>query len=258
MKLSIGKISVMGVLLATALLTVSVAQDRPSGDDLENTVDRTVATRQATQKEKDDWAAEKAELTRRYRAARASVDWLEQRKATETGRVEALEAVVVELSRRLAEADRLEESIQDTLTVLLDRLDTSVKRSLPFLPRERRLRLETVASELARPDVTPAEKLRRLLEALQIETGYASSVEIYQDEITVSGQPVFADILRIGRLALFWRTPDGGRVGHFDQAAGSWLELPGREKRNIGLAMEMATRRRPFEIIALPLGRIAP
>jgi small-conductance mechanosensitive channel len=247
-----------GAMLCLVAAAVGLAQDPPSGQDLKNAVDDAVTTRQETQQQKNQWAEEKAELTRRYRAAQSSVDWLTERRAAETARAEALEQVVAELERRLAEADRLEGSIQDTLMVLQGRLVRSVEQGLPFLADERRQRLDLVAAELARPDVDSAEKLRRLLEALQIEAGFASSIEVYQDEITVADQLMYADILRMGRLALFWRTPDGSRVGHFDQAAGQWTELPGSQKRNIGLAMEMATRMRPFEVIDLPLGRIAP
>ena len=248
-----------GVFLLALLCSPGVpAQDQPTGKDLKDTVDQAVTTRQATQEQKDQWAEEKAALEQRYLAAKANVAWLEERKAAETARAVSLEAVVGELGRRLDEADRLESSIQDTLMVLLGRLDASVERGLPFLAAERATRLDLVRAELARPDVDPAEKLRRFLEALQIEAGFAANIEVYQDEITIGGVKMYADILRLGRLALFWRTPDGSRVGLFDQAAGQWAELPGSEKRGIGLAIEMATRMRPFEVIELPLGRIAP
>lgn len=250
----------LAVLLAGFCLAATPvpAQNPGSGQEIRNTVDGTVTTRLDTQQQQDRWADEKAELTRRYRAAQASVAWLGERKAADTARAEALEGVIAELERRLAEADRLEGSIQDTLTALLGRLDASVGRGLPFLAEERRLRLQLVAGELARPDVESGEKLRRLLEAMQIEAGFASSIEVYQDQINVDGQDLYADILRLGRLALFWRTPDDQRVGHFDQAAGRWTGLPDREKRNIIQAMEMATRMRPFAVIELPLGRITP
>lgn len=250
--------SLLGGLFFLLLAAGAAAQETPASQDVKETVDQTIETRQSTQQQKDQWSREKAALVQRYRAARAGVDWLTERKAAEMRRVQALESAVAELQRRLDETDRLESSIQDTLTVLLGRLEDQVDRGLPFLATEREQRLQLVAEELARPDVTSAEKLRRLLEAMQIEAGFASNIEVYQAEITVDGQPMFADILRVGRLALFWRTPDGSRVGHFDQAAGRWSELPGSEKRNIGLAMEMATRMRPFAVIELPLGRIAP
>jgi len=215
-----------------------------------------IDTRQETQSRQDSWSEEKAELAQRYRAAAASVAWLTGRKAEEAAKAKALDDRVAELDRRLGEADRLEGSMQDTLMVIFHRLEESIAGSLPFLPEERETRLNWVGDELVRPDVTSAEKLRRLLEALQVEAGYASSVEVYQDMIGIADEEIHADVLRIGRVALFWRTPDGDRVGHFDPSAGLWAELPGGAKRRIGLAMEMAARMRPIELIDLPLGRI--
>ena len=233
------------------------ARAQTSGD-LQETVQSAVSTRQDTQLRLDDWAEEKAGLTSRYRSALAGVEWLGRRKSEETEKLDALEARIAEMSRRLSEAQRLESSIQDSLMVILVKLEDSVRHGLPFLPRERALRLGSVRQDLIQPHIPPAEKLRRLLEALQIEAGYASTVEVYQDRIGIDGQEVHADILRLGRLSLFWRTPDGDRVGHFDRAQGRWIELSGGYERAIARAMEMATRMRPMELIDLPLGRIQP
>ena len=138
------------------------------------------------------------------------------------------------------------------------RLEESVATSLPFLPAERELRLASLSSELVRPDVASGEKLRRLMEALQVEASYGASVEVYQDQISLAGVDLNADVLRLGRVALFWSTPDGSRVGTYDQATNQWTELSDGENRTIAMAMEMATRQRPMELIAMPLGRINP
>lgn len=245
------------VVLLAGILGLA-AQPAAAQDDLRETVDRTVEARQETQRDLDAWAVEKAALEQRYRTARDRVAWLGGRRDEEAARLTALEARLAELERRLAEADRLEASVQDSLMGVLARLEETVDRGLPFLPRERALRLESLRAELDRPDVEAAEKLRRLLEALQVEAGYAASVEIYQDEIAVAGTPLHADILRLGRLSLFWRTPDGRRAGCFDRAAGGWVELGAGPRRAIARAMEMAARTRPVELLALPLGRIVP
>jgi hypothetical protein len=235
---------------------VSLAQSE--SDRARQAAEAAIDTRQATQQERDAWGDEKAALVARYRNAKANVEWLTDRQGEEQARTDALAARIAELERRLAEAGRLESSMQDTLQVIHDRLADSVQRSLPFLPAERRQRLDSLAGELVRPDVASGEKLRRLLEALQVEAGYAATVEVYQDRIVVDGQDLHADILRLGRVALFWRTPDGERVGTWDPSVGQWVVLPDREDRPIALAMEMATRRRPVGITSLPLGRIAP
>jgi hypothetical protein len=230
--------------------------DGDAGGDARGDTEQAIETRQQTQERQDEWVEEKSDLVRRFKSATAGVRWLQVRKAEESAKARALDDRVTELRRRLGEADRLEGSMQDTLMVIYHRLEESVAASLPFLPDERRLRLAAVGDELVRPDVTSAEKLRRLLEALQVEAGYASSVEVYQDMIEIENEQIHVDVLRLGRVALFWRTPDGDRVGNFDPASGRWNELPGGAKRRIGLAMEMAAKMRPVELIDLPLGRI--
>ncbi|MBU8869778.1 MAG: DUF3450 domain-containing protein [Gemmatimonadales bacterium] len=252
-----------GVLLLAVILNCGLSGAEHSAfaqeaGDLQETVQEAVSTRQDTQISQDVWAEQKADLTARYRAAQANVDWLLGRRSEEGEKVAALEGRIAEMGRRLTEAKRLESSIQDSLIVILVKLEETVRAGSPFLPEERALRLSSVRRDLVQPDVPSAEKLRRLLEALQVEAGYASTVEVYQDRIEIDGQDVHADILRLGRLSLFWRTPDGDRVGHYDRAADCWMELSGRHVRAITRAMEMATRMRPMELIDLPLGRIKP
>lgn len=249
-----GLILLVAVCLVAA---VALAQDS-AADRARQATDQAIAARQQTQAKQDAWSDEKVALVARYRAAKTKVTWLAKRQSEEEAQVVATEARVAELARRLDEADRLESSMQDTLQVIYDRLADSVRESAPFLPAERKDRLASLAAELVRPDVAAGEKLRRLLEALQVEADYVATVEVYQDQIMVAGTEVHADILRVGRVALFWRTPNGDRVGTFDQAARHWTELPSRAKRSIARAVEMATRTRPVEISELPLGRIAP
>ncbi len=234
-----------------------LAQEKGAGKAAaESNTEEALQNRQLTQQELDQWSADKAALVGRLRSARANVQWLQERKVAESARVQSLDERIAELGRRLDEADRLESSMQDTLLVILNRVEEVNQRGLPFLPEERDNRLLMVRGELARPDFTAAEKLRRVLEVLQIEADYANKVEVYQGPIEVDGQVIHADILRLGRLAIFWQTPDRQRVGAFDQASGQYVELPASEKRNIGRAIEMATRMRPVELIDLPLGKI--
>jgi hypothetical protein len=247
------RLAVLGLIVAAV---TGFAQSTPQ--QLEQTVDGTVGIQQQTQKLQDDWDVEKAALLARYRAAKQQVDYLSERERAQGEKAAALDERIDELERRFAESTRLSESIQDTLGVIFQRLQAWVSQDLPFLPREREARLASVKEDLARPDITAAEKLRRLLEALQIEAVYGGTVEVYNDRITVGGEELFVELLRVGRLSLFWRTPDGNRVGQYDPVARRYVLLPGKYNRNIMRAIEMASRLRPVELIALPLGRIRP
>jgi hypothetical protein len=250
------------VLLAALSLTMLagaaslLAQSESS--KLKQTVDKTVGIQKETQQSQDQWKKEKAELEARYRAARVNVNFLSERKSVEEKRLRALEENIAEMERRLEEADRLSLTIQDTLNAVLNRLEDWVDRDLPFLMEERESRIAYLKKELVQPDVSDADKLRRLLEALQIEMNYGSTVEVTQQKIELEGEELFVDLLRVGRISVFWRTPDGKRCGEFDRGSRKWIELPGKHNRRIGVAMDMATRMRPVELLSLPLGRIEP
>ncbi len=241
--------------LAVALAAAPRAQEAKK---LGETVDKTVDTQQGTQKQQEGWAAEQAALTARYRTAKATIDYLEKRKQYEESEVNALESGIAELERRLVESDKLNESLQDTLNAVVGRLETFVKSDVPFLMEERNARLVSIKEEIARPDATGAEKLRRVLEALQVEANYGNTVEVYQEQIKVGDEQIFGDILRIGRVSVYWRTPDGKRVGEYDRAQHAWVELDGKYVRPVNMTVEMATRIRPTEVVELPLGRIQP
>jgi hypothetical protein len=235
---------------------ITYAQTEP--EDLGGTVDGTIEIERDTQEKQDIWASEQAELQARYRTAKANVGYLSERRAAETQKAAALQENVAELRRRLEESQRLQDSLADTLSVILERLEKWVARDLPFLPEERAMRLDLLRQELAKPDIPGSDKLRRLLETLQIEAAYGGTIEVHQDQIQMGAEELFVDVLRLGRISVFWRTPDGKRMGEFDRATGEWVELPDKYARSVGLALDMAARIRPVELVALPLGRIQP
>lgn len=248
------------MILIAGLLSAGWAargQDKPAAAARRD-VDAALAADRAAQQSRSDWETERRTLRSRHDGLQTDVGHLERRITREAAAVAALEAKATELRRRLVEADRLTDNLEDTLVVLLDRLVAEVDADLPFLPDERQRRLATLRGDLDHPDTPAAEKLRRVLEAYQIEASYGGTVELVTDVIDLDGREIHAEILRVGRLALFWRTPDGARSGTWDPAAGAWVTLDRRHHRALGQAIDMASRRRPVEIIGLPIGRIEP
>ncbi len=247
------------VLFAGAALTVTGgAAAQSKGTDLKKMVDSTITIDRETQKRQEQWASERAELVARYKTAKASLEFLSPKKSAAEERLAGVESAIAGLERNLTESKRLEYSLSDTLNTIYGGLESRVRSDLPFLPAERTGRLAALKEDLNQPALSGAEKLRRLLEALQVETGYGNNVEVTQERIALGSDSLFVDLMRIGRISLFWRTTDGERIGEYDRAANRWIELPDNYRRDIGLAMDMATRMRPVEIITLPIGRIRP
>ena len=223
---------------------------------LSDTVAKTVETQQQTQKKQEAWAEEKSDYAARYRAAKAQVDYLEKTKAFEEKEVSSLDTGIAELERRMVESAKLKDNLEDSLNVVVNRLDEWVKQDIPFLAKERSDRLASVREAIAKPEVTGAEKLRRVLEALQVEANYGNTVDVSQERIKVGSDEISADVIRIGRVSVYWRSPDGKRVGEFDRASKQWVELDKKYLNSIADVREMVMRLRSTKVITLPLGRI--
>lgn len=226
------------------------------GKSLGETVARTVETQQQTQKKQEAWAEEKSDYAARYRAAKAQVDYLEKTKAFEEKEVGSLDAGIAELERRMVESAKLKDNLEDSLNVVVNRLDGWVKQDIPFLVQERSDRLASVREAIAKPEVTGAEKLRRVLEALQVEANYGNTVDVSQERIKVGNEEISADVIRIGRVSVYWRSPDGKRVGEYDRASKQWVEMDKKYLNSIADVREMVMRLRSTKVITLPLGRI--
>lgn len=247
--------------LATAGLLVAAttagAQTAAGPDSLAATVGKTVETAKQTQAKLDDWSKDRKELDLRYRNAKSNLSYLQERLARETERAAALDHDVAELQRSLDESTRLKEGIADTMRVVLSWLESAVAADLPFLPEERQARLANLHKLMAQEDAESAEKLRVLLEAMLVEAQYGATVEVAPAEVVVDGQTIHAEVLRIGRLAIYWRSPDGKRVGTWDPARRAWTELPASYNRVIAHSIEIAAKRRANELVSLPIGRIS-
>jgi len=225
-------------------------------DQLQKKVTQTIEIRQQTQKKEDAWAGKKAELMARYRSLKANQDHLEKFKLKTESALSSQNARLAEVERKIKESARIRKELQSYLESAVAQLEEFIKKDLLFLPKERSARLASIEETLARPDKPAAEKYRRVMEAFQIEAEYGRTVEVYQDTIDLNGQSVLMDIMRLGRLSLFCQTPDGRMVGHYDRAAGRWVSLPSKYRREINKAVDMARRQRTIDLVRLPIGRI--
>ena len=254
--------------LIIAMLLTLVGTREPGWADapidplgIHQTESEAIAVSQQTQQAEDRWAEEKIALQRRYRSLQSDEERLARQHTALLAQVTALKNRQAEAERTMAETARVQAELQAHLEVLMQRLETHIDRDLPFLPDERQQRMAEIKTVLVQPDTTIAERSRRVMEAVKVETEYGQTVEVYQQRIPIgdpdADQRIMADILRVGRLALFWRSPDGKRVGHWDRVAKRWTPLSDSYRRTINDAMEMALKRRTIDMVNLPLGRIA-
>ena len=84
----------------------------------------------------------------------------------------------------------------------------------------RKDRMEHLKGMMADAGVSAAEKYRRLLEAYQIEIEYGRTMAAYTGQLEDGRK---AEYVRVGRVALMYRTEDGTESGYWDKDQKKWV-----------------------------------
>ena len=175
-----------------------------------------------------------------------------------------IELLDTQLGGQAEEINLLRTSINDVAVVerqilplllrMVDTLDAFIVRDIPFLPEEREQRVEKLRLLLGRSDVTVAEKSRRVFEAFQIETDYGRTIEGYTGKLALEGATYDAEFLRIGRLALLYKTVGSENVGRWDPNSRSWQALSNSPwQRMIRDGLSVARQEVAPQLIHIPL-----
>ena len=232
------------------------ANEKPIEGQVTRPVHDAVKIRQAIQKEEEKWRGEQERLLARYEQLQGEHTRLQ---ATHDELQENIRSTRQRISRKekeLADIEQISSRIEPFLGESVETLRRQLTEDLPFLPEERHRRVDRLAEMLTDPDVAVSEKYRKIMEAWLVEAEYGNTIEVYQQTIAIEGKEVLVNIFRLGRISLFFQTLDRDRCGFFDVSAKAWQMLPVAYNRAIGTAIEIGTKRRPAELLSLPLGRI--
>lgn len=159
----------------------------------------------------------------------------------------------VSLEQQLLEIDVTQREIVPLMLRMLEYLDAFVGFDLPFLPDERQARLTRLNALMVRADITTAEKFRQVLETYQIESDYGRTIEAYRAGLVVENQERPVDFLRLGRVALFYQSLDGGETGIWNQATKSWDDISDEYTKAIRDGLRIARKEAAPNLLTLPI-----
>ncbi|MCF8034603.1 MAG: DUF3450 domain-containing protein [Desulfarculaceae bacterium] len=245
----------LGALVLCASLAALGAA--PPASQVQQQSRQAVGQRQQAQKARDAWAGPRAKLADDIEAAEKELKLISAQRVKAEAYLAGQRAKVAELRRRLAEMARIRAELEPLLDASLARLDAFVAGDLPFLAAERTARLKALAHTLNDYDASLAAKARRLLEALEIEARFGSTVSVEEAEMELGGARRRVRLLRLGRLALFALEPEGKAAWRWDRAGQAW-QPQAEYARELNLAAEIAQRRRVVSLVELPVGLAPP
>jgi len=181
------------------------------------------------------------EMLTKYRRTLEDTQSNERYNAHLTEQVVSQRNEIASINQQLATIETTSRDVFPLMEKMVNTLEQFVSLDMPFRIDERKKRVQTLQGLLDRADVTVSEKYRRILEAYQIEMEYGRTLDEYEDRIGEGDNAVAVDVVRLGRVALLYRRPDGKDAGYWNKGENKWVSDPVTEK-DVALALRVARK----------------
>lgn len=120
---------------------------------------------------------------------------------------------------RKAGAD--EKALEPVLATVIDELRLHIETGLPFKRAERLAALDEVAQQMSSGILSASRAANRLWRFYEDEIRLTRENGLYRQSIAVDGESLLSDVVRLGMMAMYFRTPDE-RYGMAQQSAEGW------------------------------------
>jgi len=191
-------------------------------------------------------------LEDQYRAINKEIDGLKVYNRLMRAQVEGQMATLEDIGLSMDQVDVINRQIFPLMERMIDGLDQSVKVDVPFLMDERTGRVNNLKEIMGRSDVSVAEKFRKVMEAYQIENDYGTTIEDYKQSLTIDGATRAFNMLRIGRIGLYFQSDDTKITGRWDNSARTW-EIDNSARNEVRKGLRVARQLIAPELINIPV-----
>ena len=101
--------------------------------------------------------------------------------------------------------------------------------------------------------VAVSEKFSQVFRAFQIENEYGRTMETYPTTIQIDGIDRKVDILKVGRIALVYQTPDGAETGMFNPGTRKYESVDNSYQASVRQGIRMARQQASIDMLSLPV-----
>ena len=186
-------------------------------------------------------------LYERLEAARQQNEQLEKDIAAQRHSLGLLQA-------DFSKAETIQRRFAPLLREMAETLVEFVRLDIPFQRAQRLEEAERLLELVERGDLELPEKFRRVMEAYRIEADHNKTIASYPGaRLELQGRPIHVELLRVGRLMLYYRSPDGSQSGYWDKQARRWRSLPEAYLPALERALRVARRQAAPELLPLPV-----
>jgi hypothetical protein len=239
-------------LVATSFIAVSGSVLAQTVDEVLQAEDRRLNLAQQSQERINTIVEGTRSLEDQYRAINKEIDGLKVYNRLMSAQTSGQTAVLEDIALSMDQVDVINRQIFPMMERMIDGLDQSVKLDVPFLMEERTERVDKLREIMERSDVSVAEKFRKVMEAYQIENDYGTSSEYYTQSLTLDDATRSYNILRIGRIGLYFQSDDAKITGRWDNTQRTWV-MDKSARSDIRTGIRMAKQLIAPVLIVIPV-----
>ena len=239
-------------LLVTSFLILSINVSSQLDSVMDENKGRTQAAA-VSQAKIDSTQIKTDKASTEYKSVSKQIEGLKVYNAQKRKQIRRQVERMREIEKTMKYASVLQRQIPPLARRMHAGLEQFVALDLPFSSGERTERLKFIQDALDNPTVSPAEKLRQVLEGFDIEAEYGRKIDTYKDTILIGDQERDVNILRVGRLVLAYQTSDLDRTGIWNKETKSWENLPGRYRGVVRDGISMAKKLKTVDMLELPV-----
>ena len=237
---------------ATAVIAISGSVFAQSVDQILQADQRRLNLAQQSQERINTVVEGTRSLEDQYRAINKEIDGLKVYNRLMRAQVDGQTATLEDIGLSMDQVDVINRQIFPLMERMIDGLDQSVKLDVPFLMEERQGRVADLKAIMERSDVSVAEKFRKVMEAYQIENEYGWTSEYFTQTLTLDGVTRSFNMLRIGRIGLYFQSDDARVTGRYDISNREWV-MDDSARNEIRKGLRMARQLIAPELISIPV-----
>jgi uncharacterized protein (DUF885 family) len=188
-----------------------------------------------------------------YRAINKEIDGLKVYNRLMKAQTDGQGATLEEIALSLEQVDVINRQIFPLMERMIDGLEQSIALDIPFLLEERQKRVDNLKNIMAQSNVSVAEKFRKVMEAYQIEMDFGTSSEWYKASLNVDGAEREYNMLRVGRIGLYFQSDDTNITGWWNPITGAFEELGSDHRNEVRKGIRIARQLIAPELLLLPM-----
>ena len=242
------------VLLGSAtLLTLGAAPASAQFKAALDVADATVKEGARSQQRIDELDEEASALLAEFRAQVKQLELTERYNVSRARQVENQQEDIASFEQDLENVEGVKRAVTPLMEEMIAQLERLVAADVPFLPEERAARLERLRNVMADSSQNEATRYGFILEAFQIEAEYGRTISAYDGTVEVDGEELAVEFLRIGRVALIYKTSDDQILRIYNKETGQFEDLDRSFLDDVREAFRVAKNQAAPRVLAIPV-----